>query len=69
MCGPVRPCDQPKLELTLELSFTLYKISSYESVQKKLFGRIFHEGVPPPYPDFTEKIISFPQHLILDKNE
>ena len=68
MRGPVRPCDQPKLELTLELSFTLYKISSYESVQKKLFGRIFHEGVPP-YPNFAEKIISFPQHLILNKNE
>ena len=68
MRGPVRPCDQPKLELTLELSFTLYKISSYESVQKNYLAG-FSTKEYPPYPDFTEKIISFPQHLILNKNE
>ena len=60
MRGPVRPCDQPKLELTLELSFTLYKISSYESVQKKLFGRIFHEGVSPPTLTSQKKLFLFP---------
>ena len=38
---------QPQLKLELELSFTLFKICCIElgSVQK-LFGGIFHKGVP-----------------------